>query len=390
MTGVAITGWAWRTALGDDIDAVVDRLLAGANGVQEAPRFLGEGYACRLAAPVDDDPARSKHRRVLRRIGLLAQQAAMEAVTQSGVTGGERLGAHCAYGGLRPHIDEVMGPLKDQLPSGERAWELGFNQLHPFWMLWHLSNNAHAITSMELDARGDGVTYGGANASALAVAGARRALLSGTVDAVAVLAYDTLIQPEKVLELVERGAVTTSALGGLVGPYAAEAAGFVPGEAAAAVVLERAKDAGDRALAFVDARDTADASQALPSADVWLRLATLGRAGDVVDGAALADPAHDAAERAAAAAVVGTDAQLCAVQSQLGSVGAASGLVQAIALAGALRRGHLPAITRLAAAADGPLRPVVATQPTTARGALCLHAGAPGLAGALRVSLDPG
>jgi 3-oxoacyl-(acyl-carrier-protein) synthase len=389
MSAVAITGWAWRTPLGHDVPAVVDRLLAGDTGVQQAPRFLGEGYGCQLGAVVDEEPARSKHRRVLRRIGLLAQQAAVEAIEHASASRGARLGVHCAYGGLRPHIDEVMGPLRAQLPSGERSWERGFEQLHPFWMLWHLSNNAHAVTSMELDARGDGVTYGGANASATAIAGARRALLSGAVDAVVVIAYDTLVQPEKLLALAARGTASAATLASLVGPYDPAAAGFVPGEAAAAVVLERAVDATDRALAYVDARDAADGSQGLPSPAVWRRLCSFGRADDVIDGAALADRHHDDAERAAAAAAVGADAPLTAVQAQLGHLGAASGVVQSIALAALLRRGRLPAIRGLRSPTPGALRPLVTAEDTHARAALCLHAGAPGLAGALRVSLDP-
>ncbi len=71
----------------------------------------------------------------------------------------------------------------------------------------------------------------------------------------------------------------------------------------------------------------------------------------------------------------------------MGQLGAAAAVVQAIALAAALRAGHLPPVAGLARSAPGPLRPLTAAEPTQARAGLALSAGAPGLAGAVRVEL---
>ncbi len=106
----------------------------------------------------------------------------------------------------------MMPALARQAPDAERAWERGLYLLHPFWMLQHLSNNAHALAAVELGARGDGLLLAGANAGAQALGAAGRALACGAIDAAVVVAYDTLLEPETLVELATRGA-STSPLG---------------------------------------------------------------------------------------------------------------------------------------------------------------------------------
>src|SRR5207253_3316503 len=120
-------------------------------------------------------------------------------------------------------------------------------------------------------------------------------------------------------------------------PYDRAAAGFVPGEAAAAVLLERRADAGARALALVDAWTTADGASAEPDGATLARLLAALPAGKIgiVDGAARALPALDAGERSALAArtdLVSTDTPICATLAAMGQLGAAAAVVQTIAL----------------------------------------------------------
>lgn len=58
-TPIAVTGMAWTTALGDDLDAVWDRLLAGETGIAEVPHTvrLRNGRAAACASPPLDLPA---------------------------------------------------------------------------------------------------------------------------------------------------------------------------------------------------------------------------------------------------------------------------------------------------------------------------------------------
>ena len=49
--------------------------------------------------------------------------------------------------------EEMMPALEKQAPDGRESWRRGLEGLHPFWMLQHLSNNAHALVSVALTRR---------------------------------------------------------------------------------------------------------------------------------------------------------------------------------------------------------------------------------------------
>jgi 3-oxoacyl-(acyl-carrier-protein) synthase len=218
-------------------------------------------------------------------MGQFGFEVAAEALAASGVPGGDRVGLFSGVGGLRAHWDDMIAAFAEQRDDGERMWERGLKDMHPYWMLRHLSNNVHALASAELGLRGEGATFGGGNGGAQALAAAIRALHDGAIDAALVVAYDSLLEPETLVELDARGW---------------PAQGLVPGEAAAAVVIVRER-AGAPRLAVRDA--------AGPEA--------LARCS-----AAIGDGDRDA----------GRDAY-AAVAQALGQVGAATAVVQAIALA---------------------------------------------------------
>jgi 3-oxoacyl-(acyl-carrier-protein) synthase len=331
-------------------------------------------------------------------MGGFALEVALEAARATPAAArGDRLGLFFGYGGLRAHWNDMMPALAAQAPDGARAWERGLSLLHPFWMLQHLSNNAHALAATELGARGDGLLLAGANAGAQALAAAGRALACRAVDAAIVVAYDTLLEPETLVELATRGASTSPVGVPPPAPYQDSSTGFVPGEAAAAVVLERAEEAEGRALAHIEAWESADGAAgagALPAAAnvlASLPVAEGARAPlAVVDGAALGSPAADDEERRLLAArgdLISASTPICATLAAMGQLGAAAAVVQTISLAAALRAHRLPPVAMLGRSAPGPLRPLATAEPTEARAGLALSAGAPGLAGAVRVEL---
>ncbi|RSZ59718.1 hypothetical protein HF313_13290 [Massilia atriviolacea] len=376
-----LTGRAWRTPLGSGIGDVVERLLAGERAAQPNARFDARSYACTLAATIAEPPAPSRHARFLRRMGLYAVEVAAEAMRDAGVTGSERVGLFFGYGGLRAHWDDLMPAFEHQQTDGHGAWDRGLALLHPFWILQHLSNNAHAIAAQELGARGEGATYGGANAGAQALAGAIRALAAGAVDVALVVGYDSLVEPETLVELAARGSSVSTVL---AAPYDMAAQGFVPGEAAAALVLRRSGPA----RAAIEALDGADGEKGEPQAALLARLVrSLAHPGDAVDGCGLARTGFDSAERRVVADVTGADAPLCCIMSAMGQIGAATSVVQAIALAELLRRQQLPPVAALRDAAPGPLRPILLAEASGRRSAIGLSASAPGLAGIVRVAL---
>jgi hypothetical protein len=244
------------------------------------------------------------------------------------------VGLFSGVGGLRAQWDELMPALSGQRDDGQGAWAAGLSRLHPFWLLRHLSNSAHALLSVEVQAKGEGVAHSGPIAGAEALASASRALADGAIDAAIVLAHDSLLEPEALIEL---GARDPSAL---------------PGEAAAALVLARPADAGSRALAILTATTAADGEPGQPRPETLTRAAALalgGRHAFLID-----EPGPGG------------------FLSALGQLGAALPLVQAVLLGTVLRSEPLPRETGLR---------------KSEMFALGLATGAPGLASAVLVQL---
>lgn len=239
---VAIVGQAWRTPFGRDLAEVVAKIRAGDRAGHASPRAAG--YACSIVAPIAEEPAKSRQSRFLRRMGLFGLEVAKEAFAGASLDAHpDRIGLFAGVGGLRAHWDDMLKGLEHQSPDGENAWERGLRDVHPYWMLRHLSNNVHALAAMELGLRGEGATYGGATGGAQAIAAAARALGDGAIDAALVVAYDSLLEPET---LVELGAKQVT---------------FVPGEAAGALVLVRDRPGALR----VAAADGGDGERGEPS-----------------------------------------------------------------------------------------------------------------------------
>jgi malonyl-ACP decarboxylase len=362
----AITGWAWRTALGSDVETVWSNLVDGKRAAR--PCF----HPGRLARPLLDAPAPvPKHRRFLTPFLAMSIQTALEAARRAGCRGGPRVALFAAVGGLKVAWPEILPAFQKISPDGVGAWDQGLRELHPFWLLKHLSNNAHALASAGLEAQGEGATFGGANAGAQALCAALRCLADGAADVAIVMAADSLLGPEALVELEAASLLCRGALDGLASPYDAGAAGFVPGEATAALVLEpeaRAAAAG-RALALLSAAEGADGAAGLPGRGLLTRLAAeVGPGAELVDGAGLSRPDLDAAEREAVASALGSaDLPLTCDAAALGQAGAARSLVQAMTLAAALRHGRLAPIAGLRSPGAGPLRPLLRPEPTKAR-----------------------
>jgi hypothetical protein len=244
MTPVAIVGQAWRTPLGRSIDEVVARIRAGDRAAIASPRAAG--YACSTVAPIAEEPAKSRQSRFLRRMGLFGLEVAKEAFASTKLDAHpDRIGLFAGVGGLRAHWDDMLAGLEQQSVDGENAWERGLRDVHPYWMLRHLSNNVHALASVDLALRGEGATFGGATGGAQAIAAAARALEDGAIDAALIVAYDSLLEPETLVEL------------------GAKQVAFVPGEAAGALVVVRTADAP--ASLRVAAADGGDGERDEPS-----------------------------------------------------------------------------------------------------------------------------
>jgi len=404
MMPVAIVGRAWRTPLGRTVSEATARLLAGERAATIGPRTAG--YACGAAAPIPDEPARSRQARFLRRMGLFGLEVAREAFADADpapLADRDRIGLFAGVGGLRAHWDDMLKALEHQRDDGAGAWERGLRDVHPYWMLRHLSNNVHALAAIELGLRGEGATFGGATGGAQALAAAARALHAGAIDAALVVAYDSLLEPETLVELGARRAASVEREPARIAPpYDTRASGFVPGEAAAAIVVVRAGDASAEpaSSAVVGAIELADGERAEPAPHTLSRLLARladgpatdrsgGTAPGFVDGAARAWPERDAAERSILAEHVPHDTPLTAITAAFGQLGAATSIVQAIALAELLHLRVVPPIANLQSPSAGPLVPSTERTNARARCAVGVSTGAPGLAAAIAVEVAP-
>jgi 3-oxoacyl-(acyl-carrier-protein) synthase len=387
----AIAGYAWRTPLGSSIEAVLSRLLAGEHAVRPAPHAASAG--CRLRCATADGAARSRSDRFLDRLGLLALDAGREAMTNADLGRDdarlERTALFAATGGLRPRWSDMLPALARQRDDGTALWDRGLSRFHPFWMLQHLSNNVHAVLSIELQIRGEGSTFAGPTAGAEALCAAIRALEAGAVDAALLVAYDSLLDPQCSADLTRRGVATPADLQHWRPPYDQGAAGIVPGEASAALVLVRGESGNGRPLlSCAAATDPDPLASGEPRPERLAEVAALvGRDDAIVDGAAYGRSELDAAERSALIGVVPRSAHLVCTAASFGRIGAAGPLVQAIAAVEFLRRRLLPPIAGLHEAAAGALDVVTAATRTDRNSALLLSGGAPGAVAAIRVEV---
>jgi hypothetical protein len=208
-----LQAWAWFCPLGTGATAV-QRLLKGETVLRDDPAL--HPYQIHNSARLPMEPQATAHARYLHRVALLALEAARELPPT-----GPDLGIFTALGGLRALWDDLSVAMLGQQTDGQELWARGLGKVHPYWMLRHLSNNAHALLTMERQAQGEGATFSGDNAGAQALCAALRAIKAGRLQQAMVVGYESLLQPEILLR------------GGLSGRFAE----IGPGEAAVALLL---------------------------------------------------------------------------------------------------------------------------------------------------------
>jgi len=353
-------------------------------------RFDASTYACPLGAAIPGEPAPGKHARFLKRTALFGVEAGAQAFAHAKpIASGSRLGLFYAVGGLRAHWNDILPALEAQQPDFAGSWERGLKRLPPFWMLHHLSNNAHALLAADLAAKGDGITTA-ARTRAHRRSPPRVMRSPPEASTPRWSSVPTRFSsprrfwrwaPEVRFPLrpirrvsrrptpLSRGTRSRRGRGG-GGPRASHG--------------RRRACAGPRRSGRVRGR--------LPRRARPATLATTASRitrGDecAVDGAAFADPRRDRAEREVLGALAGPELPLFSIAAATGRLGAATSIVQLIALASLLRRGELPPIAALVEPAPGPLLALTRRQATSGRAMLGVSTGAPGLAAAIRVWL---
>lgn len=353
--GAVVTGLGAVTALGTGVEPLVERWIAGEHGIVDG--------AARCA---DFDPAAVLDRKVQRRTercSQLALVAADEACRQAGWIGGP------------PCEEHRVGVMVGTCFAGHEAHVRFSRDLHeratvsPFALPMMIPNAANALIAMRQRATGPSYTIGTACAAgADAIGMAARMIAAGTLDAAIAGGAEACISPLLMTAGRTTGAMSKS---GICRPFDRRRDGFVIGEGAAMVVLERA-DLAERSAAeplaeilgygcTIDAHHLTDPEPNGKHAALAMSVA-LDEAGvhpseiDYVNAHGSSTPVNDRIEAQALNVAFGADSHGLPVSSTKSAIGhllGAAGAAEAVATIGALRRSTLPPTIGLEQPDDG-------------------------------------
>jgi 3-oxoacyl-[acyl-carrier-protein] synthase II len=244
---VWITGIGAFCPLGADAGTSIEQALQGRSAIVRAPDDICQWMPDSLAALAPDPHTRlDKHEQTLDRATQLALVACNEALAQSGLLGDpdradrSRIGVYGGIGfGGALSVDATYTRYHQALATGRNP-----SVMHPLSVPRIMANAPVASVSMKHGLRGSTYTYSVACASsAVALGEAMRAIRHGWLDAAVVFGTEAMIVPVaymawnalRVLAKADGSMVSESCR-----PFDKQRNGFVLGEGAACLVLERA------------------------------------------------------------------------------------------------------------------------------------------------------
>ncbi|MGW1708627.1 beta-ketoacyl-[acyl-carrier-protein] synthase family protein [Streptomyces sp. NPDC002206] len=367
-TGVAVTGVGLVTPAGADEHAFWAGLCAGRSMARRCDELAG--LPVDFACPVDgiDLDLVVGGRSVWRmgRFVKLALIAARQAVADAGLSpeawDGSRVGVvvGVGVGGVSLLVDNVR-KLDDAGPEA----------VSPLLVPMMIPNAAAGEVAIELRAQGPSLAPATACASgSTAIAVARDLLTSGRCDTVVAGGAESVLTPLVVAAFAKMGALSTrtSDPAGASRPFAADRDGFVLGEGAAMLVLERTADArarGGRLRALLtgagsstDARhptaptpDGCGAQQAVEAA--LYEAGWTPRDVDHINAHGTSTPLNDAMETELVSRLFPHRPSVTAAKGVIGHTLAAAGAIEAVATVLTLEHGIVPPIANLDALPDG-------------------------------------
>jgi 3-oxoacyl-[acyl-carrier-protein] synthase II len=339
---IAVTGRGVISSIGEGPDAFVDALLERRSGVVDG-----------MAPCAEFDPESAMSAKIARRSDRytqLAFAAAVQAAEEAGLPGDvdlERLAilVGTGVGGLKTLEDEC----RKFVDGGERA-------VSPHFVPMMMPNAAAGAIAMQLGAHGPGFSVSSACATGShAIGEAKRMLERGEADVVVAGGTEAAITPLCIAAFKSMGALSRE---GVSRPFDARRDGFVMGEGAGVVVMERTEHArarGAEILGYVAGYGASNDAFHMTQPDKD------GRGAEKAMRAALADaevapedvgyinahgtstPFNDRIETIAIHSVFnGGSPPVSSTKSAIGHLLGAAGAVEAIATLEALRRGLLP------------------------------------------------
>ena len=352
-TRIAVTGWGAVTPLGADADETWRRMLAGESGVRRLEQDWAADLPVRIAgtAPSVEDLIPLREQRRLDRAEQLAMVAGREAWAMADAAGSDRDRTAVVIG-------SAIGGLWTTIEQQHRLEEGGPRRVSPHTVTMMMANGAAAWLSMAIGARAGARAPVSACASGSeAVLNAREMILAGTADVVVAGGTEACVTPLTLSALAQTRALSRREddPARASRPFDRDRDGFVLGEGAAVLVLEREETARARgatvhawlegAAVTSDAYDIVAADPENQARTMRLALASAGRSGrDVgfVHAHATSTPLGDLNESRAIREAVGTHVAVTATKSMTGHLLGASGALGALATVRALEDGLIP------------------------------------------------
>lgn len=358
MRRVVITGIGAVTPVGNDIETMWDSLVNGKNGIDYIKSFDTEKLKVKVAAEVKDfDPTKYIEKKELRKTDLFCQYAiaaACQAVEDSGIIGtieDEKLGVYVGSGtgGMHTFFTQCENMIAEK-------------KISPFFIPMMIGNMAAGLIAIRFSAKGPCLPVVTACATSThAVGEAFHAIKNGYADAIITGGAEAAITPLAIagfsscMALSTRNDPNSSSI-----PFDKRRDGFVMGEGAGILVLEEYEHAvarGAKIYAEVagygntcDAHHvTAPDPEAAGAARcVEIALKETGITDDdtlYINAHGTSTPANDKTETAAFKRALGEkayDAYISSTKSMTGHMLGATGAVEAIVAALAVKNGIVP------------------------------------------------
>ncbi|MDQ7903152.1 beta-ketoacyl-ACP synthase II [Phytohabitans sp. ZYX-F-186] len=370
-TDVVVTGLGATTPLGGDVASTWDAMLAGRSGVGPLTQEWAQNLPVRIAAQLAVEPSEKIERVKLRRLDrseAVALIAAHEAWADAGLADSgldtERLAVSVGTG---------IGGAMTLLAQDDILEASGPRKVSPHTVPMLMPNGPAAWVGLELGAKAGVHSVASACATgAEAIAQGLDIIRSGRADVVVAGGTEAVVHPLPIAGFASMRAmsVRNDEPERASRPWDKGRDGFVLGEGAGVVVLERAEHAKARG-ARVYARlagtgitsDGFDIVQPDPEGRGFVRavrkaLAEADLAGsDVVhvNAHATSTPTGDMVEVAGLRAAIGDHVVLTSTKSMTGHLLGAAGAVETIATILAIRDGVIPPTVNLDDPEDGLL-----------------------------------
>ena len=371
---VVVTGLGAVTAYGMGVEAFFEGLLSGRSTGRRIERFDPSAFAVQIACEIPDfAPFDHLPRKLVRQLDPFAQfgmVAAAEALADAGLLAGDNdpTALHLPLGDVDPTrvsalVASGVGGLTEVTEQQDRLREGGPGKVRPYLAIALPPNMGGGQVAIRHGIKGACYTVASACASGTdAIGNGLDLIRAGRADVVLAGGAEAPITPIEIAGFGNAGALSRNNddPSGASRPFDVARDGFVTGEGAGLIVLERASHAearGARVLAELagygasnDAHHPTQPSKGGEGAVRALRLAL--RDADVaaqdidhVNAHGTSTQANDAAEAQAVRTVLGAHTDEVAVTSTKSAIGhllGAAGGVEAVATLRAMRDELVP------------------------------------------------